>query len=655
MATWALLGALLASAAWSPDWLAQPGRWSVRMNGALVSAAGTGLRVEVAPGRTWAIAAVPDVRLTGRVGLVRVNVRELGGGAQWLMRVHGELRRPGRAQTTGPFQSETRTGQVNVELDPRQLAPGERPVLVQLGLEGPAGAWVVFDQLELLPGDAARPAPAIPGQRNLDCVDLMPNLPQPFKLLDWRQRARDYDRFVFDRTLTGEYLPLCWVDDSCKYADVPAFGLCSYVGDGRLGGHAQESVNCLAAVLGASLCGVDKGDCVARCAAWFNHRNGEDLVLNGFGTHTGGSFWYELHPNLLFTALAERRPEFDALVRTVADRWLAAAERLGYDFNHVSYDHRRAQAVDNGKWREPDAAAGVAWLEYAAYRRYGEPRYLACAQRCLAWLQARAENPYYEVLLPFGAVTAARLNAEHGGEFDLHRLLDWCFGVSDTRGGWGVTLGNWGGYDAAGLLGSIDNRGGYAFAMNTFDQAAALAPVARYDPRYARALGKWLLNLSNAARLFYPGELPPGHATSEAWRGDPGGVIAYEGLRREWLGRSPCATGDPVALKWGPRTDLGLYGSSHVGLLGALVVPTDEPTIPAFDLLATDFYHAPADPTWLLYNPHETARTVTLKLPAGRRDLFESVSGQWLARGVEDATRLTLAADRAVVVSARPH
>jgi hypothetical protein len=112
-------------------------------------------------------------------------------------------------------------------------------------------------------------------------------------------------------------------------------------------------------------------------------------------------------------------------------------------------------------------------------------------------------------------------------------LVDWCFGISDCRGGWGVVLGNWGGYDVDGLLGSIDNRGGYAFAMNTFTQAGALVPLVRYDTRFARAIGKWMLNLANAARLFYPPELPACHQSCAEWRGDPEGVIAYEGLRAE--------------------------------------------------------------------------------------------------------------------------
>ena len=129
--------------------------------------------------------------------------------------------------------------------------------------------------------------------------------------------------------------------------------------------------------------------------------------------------------------------------------------------------------VDNGRWREPDAAAGIAWLQYAAWRHTGKARHLAAADACLRFLDRRPTNPYYEVLYAWGALTAARMNAELGRRYDTRKMVEWCFGVSDPPRV-GVTLGNWGGYDCAGLVGSVDNRGGYAFTMNTFAQAGAL-------------------------------------------------------------------------------------------------------------------------------------------------------------------------------------
>ena len=53
------------------------------------------------------------------------------------------------------------------------------------------------------------------------------------------------------------------------------------------------------------------------------------------------------------------------------------------------------------------------------------------------------------------------------------------------------------------------------------------------------------------------------------------------------------------------RSDRGLYGGIFAGIFGAIVVPTCQPLVPAFDVLATDPWPA-ADPpvaALLVYNP----------------------------------------------------
>jgi hypothetical protein len=217
-----------------------------------------------------------------------------------------------------------------------------------------------------------------------------------------------------------------------------------------------------------------------------------------------------------------------------------------------------------------------------------------------------------------------------------------------------VTVGRWGEYDCDGLVGSIDNRGGYAFAMNTFTQAAALVPLVRYDPRYTRAIGKWMLNLSNSARLFYPGELPPEHQTSQFWQGDPEHVIAYEGLRHHWQGKSPCATGDPVAMNWGPKTDFALYGSGYVGMLGSIVRPTDVPCILQLDCLATDFYRSAAYPTFLCYNPYPEDRSFQIDIGSAPADLYDAVTHRFVAKSVGEQVNVTLPADSAALFVVTP-
>ena len=658
--------------AWSADLLRNPSAWTHSEKDAHISPTPQGLRVEVVEGRKQAFAVESVHALPQGVGRIRVRIAQLGGGARWYICLYGELRRPGENHSAHLAQGEA-VGERVFDIDPRLLHLCGKPLQLQLGVEGGPGAFIVFEDVAFLPA-VSRPnrQPRTvfqPGQKDIAAVELMPNLPEPFELIDWREKARAYDRFVFDFKAKGEFLPLVWLDDTHINLDRPTFGLPSYVAnpDQAKGmTNSQEGVTCMGAVLGATLVGLDKSrqehDYVNMCEAWFNTSNGLNLVLNRQKGATGGTFWYEMFTHIVFYALADRYPDklrLSEIMRITADRWRGAyldlCDSNGVpNFNHTSFDFRTRKGVDNPYWREPDAAAGMAWIQYAAWMKFHDSNYLAAAESSLNYLQGRKANPYYEVLLPYGTLTAARMNAELCRNYNVDRLLDWCFGISDCRGGWGILTGNWGGYDCDGLQGSIDNRGGYAFAMNTFSQAGALTPLARYEPRYARAIGKWMLNLANSARLFYPGTLPPGHESSAFWKGDPRHLIAYEGLRYEWQGKSPRATGDPVAMKWGPKTDLGLYGSGYAGILGAIVRPTSDLRILQLDCLATDFFRAPAYPTFLYYNPHPNTRRVVLPLGDKAVTVYEIVGKKILARKAKGSTKIAIPPDSAVIAVLTP-
>jgi hypothetical protein len=508
--------------------------------------------------------------------------------------------------------------------------------------------------------------PAFAWQRPIPRVEQMPNLPEPFCMKDWNRIARDYDALAFDLSAKGQYLPLVWLDDSHVNCDGPGFGMPSYVGDERMSGPNAEGITCMGAVLGATVAGIDKHsgphDWVAMCRQWFNRETGENLVLNNQRGDTGGSFWYEIWPNIVYYALCDRYPDTPGMadeVPTVADRWRDACEAMGCgtpnaNLDHTAFDFDTMRPVDNGLWREPDGAAGIAWLEYAAWKRSGDVRHLRAAEWCLTWLHERRANPFYENLMPWGTLAAARMNAERGTWYETDKFINWCFGISECRGGWGVIADNWDGYDCHGLLGSVDDNGGYAFAMNTFTQAGALVPLVRYDDRYARAIGKWMLNAANAARLFYPDAWPARNQSSASWTGDPLHVIAYEGLRKEWNGRSPVATGDPVRMDWGPKTDLGLYGSSYVGFFGGIIAPTSDPRILRLDCLATDFFRDPAYPTYLYYNPYRKPKTVGLDVGPEPKDVYDATRDAFVARRVRGKTSLHLAPDNAALIVLAP-
>ncbi len=507
-----------------------------------------------------------------------------------------------------------------------------------------------------------------PPQIRVTRVEHMPNIPQPFHVRDWRAVARGFDKLAFDLNATGEHLPLVWLVRDKDEPKPVTFGLPSYVGDYRPAGgkRYREGITCLGAVLGATVAGIDKSrgehNWVRMCEAFYS-RDRDGVIVNRPGGRAGRSFWYDLFPNVIYFALADRYPDVGAskqIVRRAADRWHDAIKAMTgpdgtCDFDHTAFSFRTMKPVDNGRWLEPGAAGALAWIQYAAYARRRDAKHLAAARKCLDFLEARKTNPYYEVLLPFGALAAARMNAEQGTRYDVAKLVNWCFDRSAVRPDMMVIAERWAGHDCHGLVGAVNRPpraagGGYAFAMNTFVQAWPLTPLVRYDTRFARAIGKWMLNAASAARLFYPGAHPPSRQSCPGWKGDPNNVIAYEGLLHKWRGTEQLyAAGDPVTHKWGPKTDLGVYGSAYVGIFGGIISRTSDAKVLQLDLLATDFCRERAFPTYLYFNPYKTARTVRVDVGAAARDLYDCVTSRFIARKVANSTAITIPADSALV------
>ncbi len=665
-------------------------------------------------------------------------------------------------------------------------------------------------------------------QSTISRVERMPNIPQPYAMRDWSQVTRDYIDLLLDFDRRGEHLPLVrWRDESRTMVSLPA-----YVG----GESGPEAINYLAAVVSGSLVGLDmrsyRGQDWAKMGEnFFNAEEG--VYVNRIGASTGDSFWYDIFPNVLFyqlTALYPDDPARDRQALSVALKWHEACEALGGkinppslpNFDHTGLNLKTMKPVERGRF-ESEGAAGVAWLEYMAWVRFEDPRFLTAADWAIRSLEAKPddESPLYEVLLPYGALVAARMNGELGRDYDVAKLVNACFeprGRPQARPGWGVISDRWNGLDAHGLVGSTTDGGGYAFAMNSFQWAGALAPLARYDTRYAHDIGKWVLNLANAARLFYPDAHDAEHQSSYAWSQthDAKSSIAYEGIRKwkrgmrsarddyrttrgrivegsytsthfrrevppnrqvfeetagvadpfehiwefdlpkaeeRWLvvaaeridgghaenvfrfsfsadpdgpyapafsvsggdsaqlvelpaalrnklyvkaesgDRSNGWTGpdqlsvDAMAISYrssiGPfaqgdavvtfidllkeatvpivlyrpasaATDLGLYGSSHVGILGGIIKPTNVEHILQLDLLKTDYFHAEAYPTFLYYNPHTSAKTVQIDVGPNAKDIYDAVSGEFLQRNARGLARITIPADTARIAVLAP-
>ena len=165
-------------------------------------------------------------------------------------------------------------------------------------------------------------------------------------------------------------------------------------------------------------------------------------------------------------------------------------------------------------------------------------------------------------------------------------------------------------------------------------------PLVRYDDRFANSIGQWMLNLTNSARMFLKSDLPASNQTNATWNDAPSNYYSYEGVKESSGGVSPLAGGDGTGYN---SSWLNFaYGSGDVGVLGSIVSPTNVPMILQLNLLATDFFHSAADPSYLLYNPYNTMKTVQVNVGSTAVNVYDAISGKFLATNVSGLTSISI-------------
>lgn len=522
-------------------------------------------------------------------------------------------------------------------------------------------------------------------QVTINRIDSMPDIPVTYQMLDWKKKARDFDKFVFDWENTSKVGPLIWLDNARRNIDQPTFGLYTAVKDIRQGknvnnGEFHESLNSLAAILGAGLVGIDKTNqdgynYVKMAQNYFNSDTGWNIVMNNttssVGSKGGGygrDWWYDVLPNALYYAVCDVFPGVDgaeSIQKSIAEQFTKAdsvlmvimiiltliMEKCGGGINHIPF--------------QQDVAGGHAYVLLCAYRKFGDVRYLNHSKSAIEALLSQKESRFYEALLPLGVYTAAYLNATEGANYDVQKLLNWVFdGCKSPTGrtGWGIIVGKWGDYDVSGLQGSITDGGGYAFLMNSIKPAWPFVPMVKYQPQYAKAIGKWMLNNASACRLFYPGYIDEKHQWAPELKDITNNNIAYEGLRKfddygkeSLKGVSPVAIGDgPKWIDGNPTESMfSVYSSSPVGILGAIVDTTNVKGILKLDCNATDFYASRPYPVYLYYNPYDIDEHINYQTKQAV-DLFDIVSKKYVARGISKDGVFTIPAKEACIIVELP-
>ena len=522
-------------------------------------------------------------------------------------------------------------------------------------------------------------------QTAIQRISQMPDLPQPLHIIDWEKKARQFDSLAFDFDNTASYGSLIWLDSARRNIDQVTFGLYTVINDVRQGpkhynGEFHEALTSLNSLVSAGLLGIDKTNqhgynFVKMSQNYFNTDNHWNIVMNNTnpdvamaGGGYGRDWWYDVYPNVLFYGVAALYPNVDNtenIQRTVAEQFYKADSTLNGNYDYSYFDYSTMQGMRNHIPWQQDAAGGHAYVLYSAYQKFGDPRYLEGAKRATQVLVDQKESRFYEILLPFGAYTAARLNAERGTNYDVTKLLNHTFDgcqSKEARYGWGVIADKWGDFDVSGLQGSITDGGGYGFLMNSVALAWPLVPMVKYEPQYAEAIGKYMLNAVNASRLFYPDEVDDTHQWLPEKKNITNGIIGYEGVRKtddygkpELVGVSPVSLGDgPKWVKGQPEeTMFSLYSTSIAGVFGAIVHPTDVEGILALDCNATDFYADNPFPVYLYFNPYREEKTVTYsaKTPV---DLFNVLTKTYLAKSGSGNISIQIPPGKAVLVVELP-
>lgn len=568
---------------------------------------------------------------------------------------------------------------------------------------------------------------------------------------DWKQTTMDYLEFIFneaniydaDNGDNGGYMPAHRTRKIGRFVSAPniddyfgesgnvAWGVPSYIGDNLNDLELGEGVAVVSALASAALVGVPelnnyeladgtRFNFVKSAVAYYSAD--EHVILNSDTGASGGSFWYQLLPQVCFSILAaeygDEEPYLNDIVTESSRQLLRAVIGMGgvnADFNWLGYSLTLDEPVA-GNWREPDAAAGIAYVLYSAYSlntlllEAGEPAYATESEIeqfrlgaiwCMNFLERIDYSPFYEVLTFLAPYLAARMNAEQGTSYNVAKMVGWTVnGNSAVRSGWGMIGENWGDAYTAGLMGSTTDTGGYAFAMNTFDAVLGFVPLVRYDNRFAEDIARWMLCVTQSAQMFFPekspftggyrdtpaGQVYNGDYQSGVWIDEDdsniGGskvssdnarasFIPYEGLRRYRKAvtynsassssrttvtddYSPYASGDGYTYNWNRHTDYGLYGAGHMGFLGAVVSETNVSRILEIDVSKLDIYNFSDGIGFrMYYNPYETAQKITVTAAAGSR-LWDTMTKAYVGTSEDGTVSVEIPAGVTMVLAEIP-
>lgn len=467
----------------------------------------------------------------------------------------------------------------------------------------------------------------------IQAIREMPYLPANYQYVDWKDKATKFNDLLFDMNNHD----LMFGEAVSENTGRETLGIVTYT-DEKRDTKTTQALTLMSALLSAEKLnkesiGQDKlQELVQFVEAYYNIQNGEGTLLNYQDIDsTELSFWQQIYPALMYFMLMDRYEatiDSDAMLRNIADTWYEVTMDLGgsdgiVDFGYTGYDFKNKKPFDNGEWTEPDAAAGVALLEYYAFQKFNDRKYMKAASLCMNYLDEFQRNPGYELLYLYLPYLSARLNAVEDYNFNTAKYMEFFFTQSDYRHEYGVLKEGYG----AGLIGERTQYGGSPYSFQSIVGATALVPMLKYDQRYAVEVGKYLLNLTQNLNLFY--EI-----------NDP----TYQDLIPTEKVEKDRETSDQK---------LSVLSGTYLGLLGAMIEPTNIDGILKVDLNTNEYYidEARQYPSFLMFNPHEDEKTVTYEIQSeGKVDLYDMVSHSFIAQNVMNKTEINIKSTDAVII-----
>ena len=484
-------------------------------------------------------------------------------------------------------------------------------------------------------------------QTTLDYIDYVTN---PKNIYD--AENNEINGYIEHRRVRkiARFLPSKNIDEYFKSSGNLAFGLPAYIGSKQEDDCVGEAINILALVLSGILNGLDmenyKGfNYLKSCVHFFDVKH--NIITNT--DYKRDSLWYLFYSAVLFTniALSSHKDYLDEIVILSALTTMKMAESVNFNFEFVSFDFDSFMPIYNNTRTEEEGLVGAAYVMYGAYligtKRSLDPVTLKSLKessiKCIDKYYSYNKSPQYEILSYIAPYLACVFNEKFKTSYNIDKLIHFTLnGKNRVRVGWGMIQTLYYSRYTVGLLGSITDGSGYPFTMNTFAYSMGIIPLLQYtkDPHIINFVARWALASSVSARLFYPEahsfvktlvsygktKVVSGIQQSGVWidqHSPKASFIAYEGLRKnrripyyfnnqrktKFYQYGPYASGDAYTFNWYGHTDYGLYGSSHVGLFGAIYKSSGINGIIKTKLNTLDFLNPSSENNILIFNPHK--------------------------------------------------